>query len=188
MPSTQGKATSWESMLKRTPITPSEEIVKKLEAELLSLEDTLQTLEGVEGTLITITPIDYDPILVGSIYIPPINNYFRNLGAALDTIFNFNNKTILVGDFNAKHTSWVATVATPEASSTSEIENEVRELTSEILTAHGNASKPVTHSKSHLCRILPECLEDCSGGPDSQTWERSHVSGIPPTYFLTPLS
>ncbi|GFV62651.1 probable RNA-directed DNA polymerase from transposon X-element [Trichonephila clavipes] len=41
----------------------------------------------------------------------------------------------------------VATVATPEASSTSEIENEVRELTSEILTAHGNASKPVTHSE-----------------------------------------
>ncbi|GFW56165.1 probable RNA-directed DNA polymerase from transposon X-element [Trichonephila clavipes] len=63
-------------------------------------------LTGVEGTLITITPIDYDPILVGSIYIPPINNYFRNLGVALDTIFNFNNKTILVGDFNAKHTSW----------------------------------------------------------------------------------
>ncbi|GFU45315.1 hypothetical protein TNCV_4236841 [Trichonephila clavipes] len=34
-----------------------------------------------------------------------------------------------------------------KASSTSEIENEVRELTSEILTAHGNASKPVTHSE-----------------------------------------
>ncbi|GFV10823.1 hypothetical protein TNCV_4705921 [Trichonephila clavipes] len=32
-----------------------------------------------------------------------------------------------------------------------------------------------------------ECLEDCSGGPDSQTWERSHVSGIPPTYFLLPI-
>ncbi|GFV62662.1 probable RNA-directed DNA polymerase from transposon X-element [Trichonephila clavipes] len=201
-------------------------------------------LTGVEGTLITITPIDYDPILVGSIYIPPINNYFRNLGAALDTIFNFNNKTILVGDFNAKHTSWgchcsdtrgnrlynyivknsidVLAPPTPtrfglnsasiidyaliknlnwpcnissipelssdhnpiklhfprtskfelpppqlnttwskftlnlantenlylhKASSTSEIENEVRELTSEILTAHGYASKPVTHSE-----------------------------------------
>ncbi|GFT61024.1 RNA-directed DNA polymerase from mobile element jockey [Trichonephila clavipes] len=35
-------------------------------------------------------------------------------------------------------------------------------------------------------KILPECLEDCSCGPDSQTWERSHVSGIPPTY-LTPI-
>ncbi|GFW16687.1 probable RNA-directed DNA polymerase from transposon X-element [Trichonephila clavipes] len=197
---------------------------------------------SVEGTLITITPIDYDPILVGSIYIPPINNYFRNLGAALDTIFNFNSKTILVGDFNAKHTSWgchcsdtrgnrlynyivnnsidVLAPPTPTryginsasiidyaliknlnwpcnissipelssdhnpiklhfprtskfelpppqlnttwskftlnlaktenlylhtARSTSEIENEVRDLTSEILTAHGNASKPVTH-------------------------------------------
>ncbi|GFV69343.1 uncharacterized protein TNCV_788701, partial [Trichonephila clavipes] len=28
-----------------------------------------------------------------------------------------------------------------------EIENEVEQLTSEILTAHGNASKPVTHSE-----------------------------------------
>ncbi|GFV19637.1 probable RNA-directed DNA polymerase from transposon X-element [Trichonephila clavipes] len=199
---------------------------------------------GVEGTLITITPIDYDPILVGSIYIPPINNYFRNLGAALDTIFNFNSKTILVGDFNAKHTSWgchcsdtrgnrlynyivnnsidVLAPPTPTryginsasiidyaliknlnwpcnissipelssdhnpiklhfprtskfelpppqlnttwskftlnlsstenlylhtARSTSEIENEVRDLTSEIVTAHRNASKPVTHSE-----------------------------------------
>ncbi|GFV78692.1 RNA-directed DNA polymerase from mobile element jockey [Trichonephila clavipes] len=104
------------------------------------------------------------------------------------------------------------------ASSTSEIENEVRELTREILTAHGNASKPVTHSEVPFVQdnkygrntlplwilrtdpfgeppkrsegrpprsqplmalpILPECLEDCSGGPDSQTWERSHVSGI----------
>ncbi|GFU02363.1 probable RNA-directed DNA polymerase from transposon X-element [Trichonephila clavipes] len=62
---------------------------------------------GVEATLFIIIPIDYDPILIGSIYIPPINNYFRNLGAALDTIFNFNSKTILVGDLNAKHTSCV---------------------------------------------------------------------------------
>ncbi|GFV34943.1 uncharacterized protein TNCV_3482381 [Trichonephila clavipes] len=50
-------------------------------------------LKGVEATLITITPIDYDPILIGSIYLPPINDYFRILGAALDTIFNFNSKT-----------------------------------------------------------------------------------------------
>ncbi|GFW59320.1 probable RNA-directed DNA polymerase from transposon X-element [Trichonephila clavipes] len=104
-------------------------------------------LTGVEGTLITITPIDYDPILVGSIYIPPINNYFRNLGAALDTIFNFNNKLYLWEILMQSTPRGVATVATPEASSTSEIENEVRELTSEILTAHGNASKPVTHSE-----------------------------------------
>ncbi|GFW82904.1 probable RNA-directed DNA polymerase from transposon X-element [Trichonephila clavipes] len=33
------------------------------------------------------------------------------------------------------------------ACSTIEIENQVRDLTSEILTAHGNASKPVTHSE-----------------------------------------
>ncbi|GFW27253.1 probable RNA-directed DNA polymerase from transposon X-element [Trichonephila clavipes] len=105
-------------------------------------------LTGVEGTLITITPIDYDPILVGSIYIPPINNYFRNLGAALDTIFNFNNKKLFLWEILMQSTPrGVATVATPEARSTSEIENEVRELTSEILTAHGNASKPVTHSE-----------------------------------------
>ncbi|GFU88625.1 probable RNA-directed DNA polymerase from transposon X-element [Trichonephila clavipes] len=63
-------------------------------------------LPSVEATLIIITPIDYDPILIDSIYIPPINNYFKNLGAALDAIFNSNNKIILVGDFKAKHTAW----------------------------------------------------------------------------------
>ncbi|GFU97599.1 putative RNA-directed DNA polymerase from transposon X-element [Trichonephila clavipes] len=63
-------------------------------------------LTGVETTLIMLTPIDPEPILIGSTYIPPINNYFRNLGATLDTIFNLNNMTILEGDFNAKHTSW----------------------------------------------------------------------------------
>ncbi|GFW53057.1 RNA-directed DNA polymerase from mobile element jockey [Trichonephila clavipes] len=201
-------------------------------------------LTGVEATLITITPIDYDPILIGLIYFPAINNYFRNLGAALDAIFNFNNKTTLVGDFNAKHTSWgchcsdtrgniiysyivnnsidVLAPPTPtrfgissasiidyaliknlnwpctinsipelssdhnpiklhfprtskfelpppqlnttwniftknfanndnlyfhEASSTHEIESQVRELTSEILIAHEKASKPVNHSE-----------------------------------------
>ncbi|GFY21904.1 probable RNA-directed DNA polymerase from transposon X-element [Trichonephila clavipes] len=53
-----------------------------------------------------LTPKDHEPILIGSTYIPPVNEYFRNLGVALDPIFNFNNMTILVGDFNAKHTSW----------------------------------------------------------------------------------
>ncbi|GFX25770.1 hypothetical protein TNCV_2639141 [Trichonephila clavipes] len=53
-----------------------------------------------------VTPKDHEPILIGSTYIPPVNEYVQNLGAALDTIFNFNNMTILVGDFNAKHTSW----------------------------------------------------------------------------------
>ncbi|GFU02553.1 uncharacterized protein TNCV_3754871 [Trichonephila clavipes] len=67
---------------------------------------TPPSFTGVEATLIPIAPIDYDPILIGSIYIPPINNYFRNLGAALNIIFNFNSKTILVGDFDATHTSW----------------------------------------------------------------------------------
>ncbi|GFX16884.1 probable RNA-directed DNA polymerase from transposon X-element [Trichonephila clavipes] len=119
---------------------------------------------GVEATLITISPIDYDPILISSIYIPPINNYFQNLGAALDSIFNFNSKTILVGDFKAKHTSWgvhcsdtrgnidCITIFTENlylhtASYTIEIESQVRDLTSEILTTHEKASKPVTHSE-----------------------------------------
>ncbi|GFX09102.1 RNA-directed DNA polymerase from mobile element jockey [Trichonephila clavipes] len=61
---------------------------------------------GVEATLLMLTPKDHEPILIGSTYIPPINDYFRNLGAALDTIFNITNMTILVGNSNAKHTSW----------------------------------------------------------------------------------
>ncbi|GFT69686.1 RNA-directed DNA polymerase from mobile element jockey [Trichonephila clavipes] len=61
---------------------------------------------GVEATLIMLTPKHHEPILIGSTYIPPVNEYVRNLGATLDTIFNFNNMTILVGDFNENHTSW----------------------------------------------------------------------------------
>ncbi|GFX83861.1 hypothetical protein TNCV_2546521 [Trichonephila clavipes] len=57
-------------------------------------------------TLIMLTPIDHEPILIGSTYIPTVNDYFKNLSAALDPIFNYNNMTILVGNFNAKHTSW----------------------------------------------------------------------------------
>ncbi|GFX52608.1 probable RNA-directed DNA polymerase from transposon X-element [Trichonephila clavipes] len=199
---------------------------------------------GVEATLIMLTPIDHDPILIGSTYIPPAYDNFRNLGVALDPIFNINNITILVGDFNAKHTSWgcpvsdtrgnrlhhyiinnsievlapptptrfgiasatiidyaliknlnwpckidsiselssdhnpiklhfprtakfelpppqlntnwnvfTKTLATteniylPQASSTSEIESQVRELSSEILNAHVKASRPMTHSE-----------------------------------------
>ncbi|GFU45536.1 probable RNA-directed DNA polymerase from transposon X-element [Trichonephila clavipes] len=193
-------------------------------------------------TLIMLTPIDHDPILIGSTYIPPVNEYFRNLNAALDPIFNSNNTTILVGDFNAKHTSWGCPVSDtrgnklyhyimnknidvlapptrfgtasatiidyalmknlnwpcnidsipelssdhnpiklhfprtakfeipppqlntnwnlftktlantenchlPHATSTPEIESQVRELTSEILAAHAKASRPITHSE-----------------------------------------
>ncbi|GFW96779.1 uncharacterized protein TNCV_2848351 [Trichonephila clavipes] len=53
-----------------------------------------------------LNPKEHEPILIGSTYIPPVYENFRNLGVALDPIFNFNNVTILVGDFNAKHTSW----------------------------------------------------------------------------------
>ncbi|GFT36956.1 uncharacterized protein TNCV_175031 [Trichonephila clavipes] len=109
---------------------------------------------GVEATLIIITPIDYDPILIGSIYIPPINNYFRNLGAAFDSIFNFNKPQNLNSpQLNTIWSKFTKNLVSTEnlylhtASSTIEIENQVRDLTSEILTTHGNASKPVTHSE-----------------------------------------
>ncbi|GFV08998.1 uncharacterized protein TNCV_3822401 [Trichonephila clavipes] len=149
-----------------------------------------------------LTPIDHEPILIGLTYIPPVNEYFRNLNAAFDPIFNYNNKTILVGDFNAKHTSWGCPVSDtrgnklcqyitnnnidvlapptptrtakfeipppqlnttwnvftktlantencylPHATSTLEIESQVRELSSEILAAHAKASRPMTHSE-----------------------------------------
>ncbi|GFT46880.1 probable RNA-directed DNA polymerase from transposon X-element [Trichonephila clavipes] len=199
---------------------------------------------GVEATLIMLTPTDHEPILIGSTYIPLRNEYFSNLGVALDPIFNINNITILVGDFNAKHTSWgcpvndargnrlyqyiinnsidvlapstptrygiasatiidyaliknlnwpcnidsnselssdhnpikihfprfakfelpppqlntnwnvftkslaaTENIHLPQANSTSEIESQVRELSSEILNAHVNASRPMTHSE-----------------------------------------
>ncbi|GFY00858.1 putative RNA-directed DNA polymerase from transposon X-element [Trichonephila clavipes] len=149
---------------------------------------------GVELTLIMLAPIDHEPILIGSTYIPPVNDYFKNLNAALDPIFNYNNMTILVGDFNAKHTSWGCTVSdtrgnrlhryitnnnidvlappTPTRTAKSPLNSillgvssrkrlqilktatyrkppqpRVRELTSEILTAHASASRPMTHSE-----------------------------------------
>ncbi|GFY34143.1 probable RNA-directed DNA polymerase from transposon X-element [Trichonephila clavipes] len=70
-------------------------------------------ITGVEATLIMLTPMDHEPIIIGSTYIPPSYQNFRNLGAALDPIFNINNITILVGDFNAKHTSWGCPPPTP---------------------------------------------------------------------------
>ncbi|GFW16768.1 probable RNA-directed DNA polymerase from transposon X-element [Trichonephila clavipes] len=191
-----------------------------------------------------LTPKDHEPILIGSTYIPPAYDNFRNLGVALDPILNINNITILVGDFNAKHTSWGCPVSDtrgnrlhhyiinnsievlalptptrfgiasasiidyaliknlnwpcnidsiselssdhnpiklhfprttkfelpppqlntnwnvftktlantenlhlPQASSTLEIESQVRELSSEILNAHVKASRPMTHSE-----------------------------------------
>ncbi|GFW51197.1 probable RNA-directed DNA polymerase from transposon X-element [Trichonephila clavipes] len=204
---------------------------------------------SVEATLIMLTPTDHEQILIGSTYIPPVNEYFRNLDAALDTIFNFHNVTILVGDFNANHTSWSGPVSDtrgnrlyryvvsngidvlapptptrfgtasatiidyalmknlnwpctigsiaelnsdhnpiklnfprtpkfeilppklnttwsvfintlannenlylPQASSTPEIESQVRDLTSEIFTAHAKASNPMIHSE-------PPCVQ-----------------------------
>ncbi|GFU80864.1 probable RNA-directed DNA polymerase from transposon X-element [Trichonephila clavipes] len=205
---------------------------------------------GVEMTLIMLTPIDHEPIQIGSTYIPPANEHFRNLNVALDPIFNSNNMTILVGDFNAKHTSWgcpvsdtrgnrlyqyiinnnieviapptptrfgtasttiidyaliknlnwpcnidsipelssdhnpiklhfprtakfeipppqlntnwnifTSTLANsenchlPNATSTPEIESQVRDLTNEILAAHAKASRPMTHSEPPFVQV-----------------------------------
>ncbi|GFX34055.1 probable RNA-directed DNA polymerase from transposon X-element [Trichonephila clavipes] len=180
---------------------------------------------GVEATLIMLTPKDHEPILIGSTYIPPINDYFRNLGAALDTIFNITNMTILVGDFNAKHTSWGCPVNDargnrlyryvvnsgidviapltptrtpsfeisppqlytnwklftnnlanndnlylPQANSTSEIESQVHDLTSEILTAHANTSKP-------MIRTEPPFFAGKVGLYRQQVWEE-HLTSL----------
>ncbi|GFU76583.1 uncharacterized protein TNCV_1940711 [Trichonephila clavipes] len=198
---TRGNASSASNQNKESSQTNNNDKNKNFNKETVN---NIQNESSVEGTLITITPIDYDPILVGSIYIPPINNYFRNLGAALDTIFNLNtpptptrygiNSASIIDYALIKNLNWPCNISSiPELSSdhnpiklhfprtskfelpppqlnttwskfttnlartenlnlhtarsTSEIENEVRDLTSEILTPHGNASKPVTHSE-----------------------------------------
>ncbi|GFR11436.1 hypothetical protein TNCT_194051 [Trichonephila clavata] len=81
--------------------------------ELKSL-DVKIFIEGIEVTLITLTPTDQEPLLVASICIPPNNKYFKNIGPALYNIFNINNIAILAGDFNAKQPREVALSATPE--------------------------------------------------------------------------
>ncbi|GFY03239.1 hypothetical protein TNCV_1171991 [Trichonephila clavipes] len=62
-------------------------------------------MKSVAATLVALTPSDQEPFLVASIYVPPGPNY-RNLGADLDGIFNIFKSAFLVGDYNAKHTSW----------------------------------------------------------------------------------
>ncbi|GFS61140.1 uncharacterized protein TNCV_4956341 [Trichonephila clavipes] len=105
-----------------------------------------------------LTPIDQEHILIGSTYIPPINNYFRNLGAPLDTIFNLDNMTILVGDFNAKHTLWGCPFSDirgtnnescylPKSSLTHEIDSQFSDPTTEALNSHVRASKPINQSE-----------------------------------------
>ncbi|GFV13171.1 hypothetical protein TNCV_964901 [Trichonephila clavipes] len=66
-------------------------------------------------------PTDYDPILVWARSTSRLSTIIlETLVPPSTPFFNFNSKTILVGDFNAKHTSWVATVATPETTSMEE--------------------------------------------------------------------
>ncbi|GFW34827.1 putative RNA-directed DNA polymerase from transposon BS, partial [Trichonephila clavipes] len=80
--------------------------------------------------------------MVASIYIPPNPNY-RNLSADLDTLFKIFNTAIVAGDYNAKHTSWGCGSSDPRvANSTQEIDDQVSNLTTEILNAHASASRP----------------------------------------------
>ncbi|GFU63032.1 probable RNA-directed DNA polymerase from transposon X-element [Trichonephila clavipes] len=97
---------------------------------------------GVEATLVALTPNDQEPFMVASIYIPPNPNY-RNLSADLDTLFKIFNTAIVAGDYNAKHTSWGCGSSDPRvANSTQEIDDQVSNLTTEILNAHASASRP----------------------------------------------
>ncbi|GFT44251.1 hypothetical protein TNCV_1784401 [Trichonephila clavipes] len=93
-------------------------------------------------TLVALTPNDQEPFMVASIYIPPNPNY-RNLSADLDTLFKIFNTAIVAGDYNAKHTSWGCGSSDPRvANSTQEIDDQVSNLTTEILNAHASASRP----------------------------------------------
>ncbi|GFW03119.1 probable RNA-directed DNA polymerase from transposon X-element [Trichonephila clavipes] len=63
-------------------------------------------LNGVEATLVALTPERGDTALIISIYIPPNNNN-RTLPQTIDTVMNQGfSSTIIMGDFNAKHSSW----------------------------------------------------------------------------------
>ncbi|GFQ95193.1 RNA-directed DNA polymerase from mobile element jockey [Trichonephila clavata] len=69
-------------------------------------------LTCAEATFVALTAIDQEPFLVDSIYIPPYPKV-KTLGDELDTILKTFRIAILVGDFNAKYTSWGCSFCDP---------------------------------------------------------------------------
>ncbi|GFT59877.1 hypothetical protein TNCV_982221 [Trichonephila clavipes] len=103
--------------------------------------------------LVALTPNDQEPFMVASIYIPPNPNY-RNLSADLDTLFKIFNTAIVAGDYNAKHTSWGCGSSDPRvANSTQEIDDQVSNLTTEILNAHAVPLDPSTKRSDRTSRV-----------------------------------
>ncbi|GFT72118.1 uncharacterized protein TNCV_2272231 [Trichonephila clavipes] len=108
--------------IERNSPSPMEETTKKLEEELLNLGTKLQTLEA--RTTIRLNFTSQEPQNLNSP--PQLNTTWSKFTSNLASTENLYLHT---------------------ASSTIEIENQVRDLASEILTAHEKASKPVTHSE-----------------------------------------
>ncbi|GFW35941.1 probable RNA-directed DNA polymerase from transposon X-element [Trichonephila clavipes] len=70
-------------------------------------------LNGVEATMVALTPERGDTALIISIYIPPSNSN-HTLPQTIDTLMNQGfSSTIIMGDFNAKHSSWGCDVDIP---------------------------------------------------------------------------
>ncbi|GFW98478.1 probable RNA-directed DNA polymerase from transposon X-element [Trichonephila clavipes] len=69
-------------------------------------------LNGVEATMVALTPELGEQTLIISLYNPPHLN-INNLNQSIDTLMNQGfPSTIIMGDFNAKHSSWGCDVDT----------------------------------------------------------------------------
>ncbi|GFU77374.1 putative RNA-directed DNA polymerase from transposon X-element [Trichonephila clavipes] len=69
-------------------------------------------LNGVEATMVALTPELGEQTLTISLYNPPHLN-INNLNQSIDTLMNQDfPSTIIMGDFNAKHSSWGCNVDT----------------------------------------------------------------------------
>ncbi|GFX01439.1 hypothetical protein TNCV_1864131 [Trichonephila clavipes] len=143
-------------------------------------------------TLIMLTPIDHEPILIGSTYIPPAYEHFRNLNAALDHIFNSNNMTILVGDFNAKHTSWGCPVSDTRGNKLYQyiINNNIDVIAPPTPTSFGTASATIIDyalikNLNWPCNIdsIPELSSDHN--PIKLHFPRTAKFEIPPPQLNT---
>ncbi|GFX62220.1 putative RNA-directed DNA polymerase from transposon BS [Trichonephila clavipes] len=70
-------------------------------------------LKGAEATIVALTPERGDTALIISIYIPPSNSH-HTLPQTIDTLMNQGFSSIIImGDFNAKHSSWGCDVDSP---------------------------------------------------------------------------
>ncbi|GFW65418.1 nucleic-acid-binding protein from transposon X-element [Trichonephila clavipes] len=63
------------------------------------------SMQAIEATTVILTPIDHDPILIVSVYIPPKSDEYT-FTIDIENLIQTSSNCVLFGDFNAPHTAW----------------------------------------------------------------------------------